>query len=240
VDGGWRLNGTKAYVTNGLVSDLGIITAVSDPDAKRNLRLSAFLVDLHQKGVQRTRLNKQVWIPSDLTRLKLTDVFVPDDHLLGIRGRGLQQVLSIFTHSRVTISALTLGTAIGAFELALEHGKRREIFDQKLIHFQAKSFEAADFFAKIEAVRLMIQKACWAMDHQQDFRLESSLAKYLAVGVAREVATWAADMFGAASVMLEHPIHKFPMDAWASALGEGTQDVQKLVIFREALKRYTT
>lgn len=240
VDGGWRLNGTKAYVTNGLVSDLAIISAVSDPDADRNRRLSTFLVDLHQNGVQRKKLHKQVWIPSDLTRIKLIDVFVPDDHLLGERGRGLQQVLSIFTHSRVPISALTLGTAVGAFELALDHGKKRKIFGQPLINFQAKSFEVADFFAKIEAVRLMIQKACWAMDNHQDFRLEASLAKYLAVMVAREVTTWAADMFGAASVMFEHPIHKFPMDAWASSLGEGTQDVQKLVIFREALKRYGT
>jgi len=75
------------------------------------------------------------------------------------------------------------------------------------------------------------------MDNNQDFRLESSIAKYLAVKIAQEVTTWAADLFGAASVMLEHPIHKFPMDAWAASLGEGTQDVQKLVIFREVMKR---
>jgi len=83
----------------------------------------------------------------------------------------------------------------------------------------------------------MMLKAGWAMDEGKDFRLESSLAKYLAVNVARDVAMWSADLFGASSVMFEHPIHKFPMDAWASSLGEGTQDVQKLVIFREMMKK---
>jgi alkylation response protein AidB-like acyl-CoA dehydrogenase len=238
VDGGWLLNGAKAYVTNGLISDMAVITAVSDPQAQRNTRISMFLVDLSAEGVGRRKLNKQVWIPSDLTRLEFNDVFVPDDHLMGEQGRGLQQVLTVFTHSRVPISALTLATAVGAYEMAIDHAKKREIFGQKIVDFQAKAFEIADFYAKIEAVRLMVWKACWAMDKGEDFRLESSLAKYLAVMVAREVTTWAADLFGAASVMFEHPIHKFPLDVWASSLGEGTQDVQKLVIFREVMKRY--
>jgi alkylation response protein AidB-like acyl-CoA dehydrogenase len=237
VDGGWLLNGTKAYVTNGLISDMGIITAVSDPQASRNTRISMFLADLGAEGIERRKLNKQVWIPSDLTRLEFNAVFVPEDHLIGEQGRGLQQVLTIFSHSRVPISALTLGTAVGAFELAIGHAKRREIFGQKIIGFQAKAFEIADFYAKMEAIRLMLYKACWAMDKGEDFRLESSLAKYLAVMTARDVTTWAADLFGAASVMFEHPIHKFPLDVWASSLGEGTQDVQKLVILREVMKR---
>ena len=238
-DGGWLLNGTKAYVTNGDIAELGVITAVSDPDAARNRRLSMFLVDLNAPGVKRKKLNKQVWIPSDLTRLQFTNVFVPDDHLLGERGRGLQQVLSVFTRCRIPISALTLGTAIGAFEMALKRAATRKIFGKKIIEFQAKTFEFADFYARMEAVRLMLWKACSLTDAGQDFRQESSLAKYLAVKIAREVTPWAADLFGAASVVFEHPIHKFPMDAWASSLGEGTQDVQKLVIFREILKKYS-
>jgi alkylation response protein AidB-like acyl-CoA dehydrogenase len=238
VEGGWLLSGAKAYVTNGLISDLAVVTAVSDPEAGRNRRMSMFLVDLAAEGVKRKKLNKQVWVPSDLTRIRLTNVFVPDSHLIGEQGRGLQQVLGIFTYSRVGISALTLGTSAGAFETALEHAKKREIFGRKIVEFEAKAFEAADFYAKIEAARLMLWKACWAMDKGGDFRLEASMAKYLAVMVAREVTLWAADLFGAASVMFEHPVHKFPMDAWAASLGEGTQDVQKLVIFREIMKRY--
>jgi alkylation response protein AidB-like acyl-CoA dehydrogenase len=238
VKGGWLLNGTKAYVTNGFISDLAVITAVSDPQASRSNRLSMYLVDLHAEGVQRKKLNKQVWIPSDLTRLQFSDVFVSDDHVLGNQGQGLQQVLTIFTYSRVPISALTLGTAVGAFELALEHAKKRKIFGQTITDFQAKAFEGADFYAKIEAARLMLWKACWKMDQNENFRQDSSLAKYLAVAITRSTTTWAADIFGAASVIQEHPIHKFPMDAWASSLGEGTQDVQKLVIFRELMKQY--
>jgi len=237
VDGGWRINGSKAYVTNGTVADFAVITAVSDPEAPRNRRLSMFLVDLNADGVTKKKLNKQVWIPSDLTRHEFTDVLVPEENLLGEEGRGLQQVLTIFTHSRIPISALTLGTAVGAFELALVHAKKRKIFGQKLVDFQGKRFEISDLYAKMESVRLMILKACWARDQGKDFRLDSSLAKYLAVMTAREVTQWAADLFGAASVIFEHPIHKYPMDAWGSSLGEGTQDVQKLVIFRELMQR---
>jgi alkylation response protein AidB-like acyl-CoA dehydrogenase len=177
-----------------------------------------------------------VWIPSDLTRLRFKNVFVPDDHLLGIRGRGLQQVLEVFTNSRVPITALTLGTAVGAFTLAHEQMQKRTVFGKKLLDFQAKAFELSDFYAKIEAARLTLQKACWQIDQGDDFRLASSLAKYLAVEVAREVTTWAADIFGAASVIFEHPIHKYPLDVWAASLGEGTQDIQKLIIFREVIR----
>ena len=100
-----------------------------------------------------------------------------------------------------------------------------------------KAFESADLYARMEAARLMLHKACATADEGRDFRLEASMAKYLAVAVARETTAWSADLFGAASVMAGHPIHKFPLDAWAASLGEGTEDVQKLVIFREMRKR---
>jgi alkylation response protein AidB-like acyl-CoA dehydrogenase len=236
-DGGWVLNGTKAYVTNGIVSDMAVVTAVTNPKTGRNNRLSMFLVDLSSKGISRTKLNKQVWIPSDLTRIQMSNVFVPETHLMGERGRGLQQVLTIFTHSRVFISAMTLGTAEGAFDLALGHSRKRRIFGVRIADQQFKSFQIADLYAKMEASRLLVHKACWAMDRNMPFRLEASLAKYMAVQTAKEVTEWAADMFGAASVIYEHPIHKFPLDAWASSLGEGTQDVQRLVIFREVMRQ---
>jgi len=236
--GGWRLSGTKSYVTNGAVADLAVVTAVTDAAAPRSNRMSMFLVDLREEGVQRTRLSKQVWVPSDLTRLELRDVFVPEEHLIGQRGRGLQQVLAVFTHSRVAIAALTLGTAVGAFDLAVKRAVKRTAFGRPIADFQAKSFEIADLYAGIEAARLMLWKACWKVDRGAEFREEASLAKYLAVEIARKTTVWAADVFGAASVMRDHPIHKFPMDAWGSSLGEGTQDVQKLIIFREVIKRF--
>jgi alkylation response protein AidB-like acyl-CoA dehydrogenase len=116
--------------------------------------------------------------------------------------------------------------------------QKRKIFGENILNFQAKTFEASDFYAKLESARLMLYKACWLVDRGEDFRQASSLAKYLSVEVAREVTLWAADIFGAASVIREHPIHKYPMDVWGSSLGEGTQDVQKLIIFRELMKHY--
>jgi alkylation response protein AidB-like acyl-CoA dehydrogenase len=237
VDGGWVLNGTKAYVTNGAISDLALITAVSDPDASRNRRLSMFLVDLSSAGIRRKKLRKRVWIPSDLTRLHCDKVFVPEQNLLGEQGKGLQQVLATFTQSRIPISGLTLGTAVGAFEAGLERAKTREIFSHRIADFQAKSFEIADYFTRIQATRLLVLKAGWAKDQGKDYRLEASMAKYMSVEIARQLGVWAADLFGAASVMEDHPVHKFPMDAWGSSLGEGTQDVQKLIIFREIMKK---
>ena len=136
------------------------------------------------------------------------------------------------------IAALTLGTAVGAFHLAVDHMQKRTVFGKKILDFQAKAFELSDLYAKIEAARLMTWKASWVSDRGEDFRQVSSLAKYLAVEVAREVTTWAADSFGAASVIEEHPIHKYPMDVWAASLGEGTQDVQKLIIYRELMRHY--
>jgi alkylation response protein AidB-like acyl-CoA dehydrogenase len=237
VSGGWVLNGIKSYVTNGAISDLALVTAVSDPDASRNRRLSMFLVDLSSTGVGRKKLNKRVWIPSDLTRLHFDKVFVPDENLVGERGKGLHQVLATFTQSRIPISGLTVGTAVGAFEAGLERAKKREIFGQRIADFQAKSFEIADFFTRIQAARLLVLRAGWTKDQGKDFRMEASMAKYMSVEIARQIGLWAADLFGAASVMQDHPVHKFPMDAWASSLGEGTQDVQKLIIFREIMKK---
>ena len=235
--GGWILDGTKAYVTNGAVADLAVVTAVTDPEAERNRRHSMFLVDLSQDAVQRRKLNKQVWVPSDLTRLTFNQAFVPEDHVLGKRGHGLTQVLSVFTRSRIPIAALSLATAEGAFELALKHSRRRKMFGRKISEFQAKAFESADLYARIEATRMLVWKACWQLDHGEDYRQASSLAKYLAVETARDAAAWSADLFGAAAVVFDHPAHKFPMDAWAASLGEGTQDVQKLIIFREMIKK---
>jgi len=238
VSGGWVLNGAKSYVTNGILADYALVTAITDPKAKRTRRLSLFFVDLAANGVSRKKLNKQTWIPSDLTRIQMKDVFVPDADLMGERGRGLSHILEIFTNSRLTISALTLGTAEGAFKLAMDHARQRRIFGDAIVNFQAKSFEIADLYARIESARLMVYKACWSKDQgESDFGLHASMAKYLTVEIARQVCAWSADLFGAASTVFEHPIHKYPMDVWGSSLGEGTQDVQKLIIFREVMKR---
>lgn len=238
-DRGWVLNGAKSYTTNGSISDLAVVTAVTDPGEHRNRRLSMFLVDLDAEGITRRKLNKQVWLPSDLSRIEFDNVSVSADRLMGEQGRGLQQTLTIFTHSRIPISGLALGTAAGAFELAVRRAANRRVFGKPLLEFQAKAFEIADFHARLEAARLMVYRAAAVMDSGGDFRFEASLAKYLSVNIARELCPWAADLFGAASVVAEHPVHKFPMDAWAVSLAEGTQDIQKLIIFRELLKRRT-
>jgi alkylation response protein AidB-like acyl-CoA dehydrogenase len=237
--GGFRLTGVKAYVTNGRAADLAVVTAVTDPDAPRSRRISMFLAELSGGGVKRTPLDKGVWLPADLTRIELHGHFVPADRLIGERGRGLSQVLAVFSRSRIPMAALALGTGQGAFEIGVRQALRRRAFGRPVAAFQAKAFEIAELDAALEAARLAVWKACWELDRGgEGFRGASAAAKLLAVEAGRRAALWAADVCGAAAVMRGHPVHRFPLDAWAASLGEGTQDIQKLIISRELLKRF--
>lgn len=237
--GGFRLTGIKSYVTNGRAAELAVVTAVTDPEAPRSRRISMFLVELAGPGVVRRPLDKGVWLPADLTRIELCGRFVPEAQLLGVRGRGLSQVLAVFSRSRVPMAALALGTGQGAFEIGARQALRRRAFGRPIAAFQAKSFEMAEIHAALEAARLAVWKACWEMERgEAGFPAAAATAKYLAVESGRRAAQWAADLCGAASVMRGHPVHRFPLDAWAASLGEGTQDIQKLVIARALLKRF--
>ena len=240
-NGEWTINGSKIFITNGAckISIGSTVQAVTKTFENGEKEFTTIIVEKGTSGFKQVSMHgKMMWRASDTAELYFDDCKVPEENLLGKIGEGSHIMLSTLDNGRLSIAAMGLGCAQGAFELALEHAGKRKIFDQTITDFQAKTFEAADFYAKIEAARLMLWKACWKIDQNKNFRQESSLAKYLAVEIARNVTAWAADIFGAASVIQEHPIHKFPMDAWASSLGEGTQDVQKLVIFRGLMKQY--
>ena len=163
---------------------------------------------------------------------------MPTENRLAPEGAGVGIFTKAMESERSYIFASQLGRMERQLEECITFARQRQAFGKSIGKFQSVSNRIADMQLRLETARLMLYKACWLIDRGEDFREASSLAKYLSVEVAREVTLWAADIFGAASVIREHPIHKYPMDVWGSSLGEGTQDVQKLIIFREVMKRY--
>ncbi|MBI1988030.1 MAG: acyl-CoA dehydrogenase family protein [Nitrospinae bacterium] len=236
VSGGYLLNGTKMFITNGTLADFLIVSAVTDPQAgRKHEAISLFVVE--SEGLKRRKIRKRVWTPSDLATLFFEDFFVPQDGLIGELNQGFRLIMRTFTSSRIGLAALAIGTALGAYRLALARANSREAFGKKLLDHEAKAFEFASALSRIEAARLLTRKAAWLKDTGQDYTLAASMAKFYACEEAKAIAFFAAEVFGASGIIEDNPIYKFPLDAWASALGEGTGDIQKLVISRELRKR---
>lgn len=237
--GRYLLTGSKMFITNGPAGDLILVSAVTNPRARRaSHRISLFIVPADLPNIRRQSINKQVWRPASFGTLFFSQTPVPRENLLGEPHRGFPLVMQTFTQSRIAISALTVGTAWGAYRLALERARTRTTFGKRLIEHEAKAFEFSDMLSRLEAARLLVHRAAWRYDRGEDHILEASLAKYFCVEETRAITHWAADVFGASSVMEENPIFKFPWDAQAASLGEGTQDIQKLIISRELEKRF--
>ncbi|MCK7514548.1 MAG: acyl-CoA dehydrogenase family protein [Desulfobacterales bacterium] len=241
VEGGWRLTGTKSYVTNGAVADLAVVTAVTDPDGPRTGRLSMFLVDLRApEGVRRTRLNKQVWVPSDLTRLELRGRVRPATTTCSAQ-RGPRPAAGAADlhpqprrdrradpgHGRRRVRPRPCGSAASAHDL---RPAGRRLPGQVLRDRRAAR---GDRGRPAHALEGLLEGG----PRRGVPRRRRRLAKYLSGG-RRHAGRPPGPRTSSAPPrsMREHPIHKFPMDAWGASLGEGTQDVQKLIIFRELMK----
>lgn len=239
VGGGYLLNGTKMYITNGYTADTLIVSAVTNPQAGRKHEgLSLLIVRGNAEGIERRKISKLVWHPSDLATLVFHDCFVPEDNLLGKLNDGFKEIMSVFNSSRIAIAALTYGTALGAFKLALQRARRREAFGKKIIDHQAKAFQFSEMAARLEAAKLLVIKAAWLKDMGKDFVFNASVAKLIVGEEARRTTMWAAESFGASGIMEENPISRYPLDAWGSLLGEGTEDIQKQIIANQLSKIY--
>ena len=237
VSGGYLLNGTKMFITNGTISDFLVVSAVTDPQAPRKQEgISLFVVEA--QGLRRQKIRKRVWSPSDLGTLFFEDFFVPQEGLIGELNGGFKLIMRTFSSSRVGLAALTVGTAVGAYKLAFQRANVRQAFGRKLIDHEAKAFQFADMMTRLEAARLLTLRAAWLKDTGQDYVLAASMAKLFACQESKEITHFAAEVFGASGVMEDNPVSRFPLDAWAAALGEGTNDIQKLIISRELNKRF--
>jgi butyryl-CoA dehydrogenase len=235
-DGKWVINGTKAFITNSGTDITGgtTITAVTGINAKGKSEISNILVPQDTLGFTRAKKYKKMgWRASDTRELAFADAEVPEENLLGKRGKGLHQFLTILDGGRISVAALSVGVAMGAYDEALKYAKERHQFGRAISKFQAIQFKLADMVTEIEHARLMVLKAAWEKDNGRPFELSASLAKLYSGEVSRRVVNEALQIHGGYGFMDEYPISRMYRDQKINEIGEGTNEVQRLVIARQ-------
>ena len=236
-NGSWVLNGTKNFCTHGRSADIYVILAVTDPDrGKRGL--SAFIVEKNTEGlVPGKKENKLGCRSSETTSLTLEDCRVPEENLLGEEGEGFEDALRVIDGGRISIAAMSLGIAQGALDCSIQYSKEREQFGHKISEFQAIQWKLAEMATRIEAARLLTYEAAWIKQQQQTMVPRySSMAKLYAGETAVWVSEQAIQIHGGYGYTKEYPPEKYWRDAKLGTIGEGTSEIQRMVIARELLK----
>jgi butyryl-CoA dehydrogenase len=234
-DGKWIVNGTKAFITNSGTDLTGgtTITAVtgSRPDGKPEI--TNLIVEQNTPGFSRSKKYKKMgWRASDTRELSFVDAQVPEENVLGQRGEGLKNFLTILDGGRISVAALSVGLARGAYDEALKYAKERTAFGRPISKFQAIQFKLVDMLMEIEHAELMILRAAWEKDQKRDFSQSASLAKLYAAEVSRRVVNEALQIHGGYGFMDEYPVSRMYRDQKINEIGEGTNEVQRLVIAR--------
>jgi alkylation response protein AidB-like acyl-CoA dehydrogenase len=234
--GGWRINGSKIFMTNASVAGVMTITAVTDRDAEKHARISAFVLDPKSTGVTIAKKEDKLGCrASDTCYVTFEDVQVPDSGLLGERGHGWRYFMEILDGGRIGIGAMALGLAEGAYEKALEYARERKTFGKPIGAHQAVAFLLADMKTEIEAARHMILHAARLKDAGKPFRLEASMAKLFASEMAMRVCRNAIQVLGGYGYMTEYGVERCYRDAKLCEIGEGTSEIQRIVISRQIL-----
>jgi alkylation response protein AidB-like acyl-CoA dehydrogenase len=236
VSGGWVLTGQKAFISNaGTEMSFGVtVLARTGADADGKPRFGSFIVERGAPGyTQGPKLRGIGWKGLDTRDLYFDNVFVPESQVVGEPGGGLGQFLTALEVGRISVAALSLGTAAGALRLALAYAKQREQFGARISSFQAIQFKLADMATEIEAARWLIYYAAALRDAGRPFKKEAAMAKLKASQVATFTVSEAVQIFGGAGYMLESDIARFYCDAKVLEIGEGTNEIQRLVIARE-------
>jgi alkylation response protein AidB-like acyl-CoA dehydrogenase len=235
-DGGWVLNGSKTFTTNGHYADFCVAMAVTDK-AKGTKGISAFIVEKGNPGFRPGKKeNKLGMRASDTSEVIFDDCFVPDARLLGKEGQGFVNSLQVLDGGRISIAALALGMAQGAYEAAAKYAQQRRQFGKAISEFQAIQFKLADMATQIDAARWLVYRAAWvASQKSQRFTKESSMAKLFASEVAVRVANEAVQIFGGYGFVKDYPAEKYYRDSKLCTIGEGTSEIQRLVIARHIL-----
>ncbi|MEE8349603.1 MAG: acyl-CoA dehydrogenase family protein [Acidobacteriota bacterium] len=233
--GSWVLNGTKSFCTHGRSADVYVILAVTDPDQGKH-GLSAFIVEKNSAGlVPGKKENKLGCRSSETASLALDDCRVPEGNLLGREGEGLTDALRVIDGGRISIAAMSLGIAQGALDCSLKYAREREQFGQKISEFQAIQWKLAEMATRIEASRLLTYEAAWTKQQQSVVPRLSSMAKLYAGETAVWVSEQAIQIHGGYGYTKEYPAEKYWRDAKLGTIGEGTSEIQRMVISRELL-----
>lgn len=232
--GQWIIDGSKIFITNGSseISVGSTVQAVSD-EKNGKTEFTCIIVEKDTPGFKRSAMHgKMMWRASDTAELHFEDCKVPEGNLLGEVGQGSKIMLSTLDNGRLSIAAMGLGLAQGAFELGLNYANERKQFGKPISKFQVNAFKLADMALKIELARNLLYKACWLKDENKPFAKEAAMSKLYCSEIAKEVADEALQLHGGYGLMKDYAIERFFRDQRLLQIGEGTSEIQRLVISR--------
>ena len=256
VEGGYQLNGSKIFITHAGVGEIFTVTAVTDPE-KGTKGISSFIVTKPTVDIEKAQAlgvghrpelgymdgvrsgkkeDKMGWRSSDTRELILEDVFVPSSNLLGEEGRGFVNFMKTLDAGRIGIAGLSLGLAEGAFNTALRYVTQREQFGKKVWDFQQVQFRLADMATELQAARHLTYHAAWLKDAGRPYSREAAMAKLFASELAMKATLEAIQLMGGAGYSDEYPVERMARDAKVCEIGEGTSEIQRLVIARSLLR----
>jgi len=232
------LNGNKTFITNGRYADVAVVIAVTDK-SKGTHGLSAFVVEKGTKGFRPGKKESKLGLrASDTSELIFEDCEIPEENLLGTEGEGFIDAMRVLDGGRISIAALSLGIARGALDAALKYVKERRQFGKAIAEFQGIQWKLADMATELDAARLLTQRAAVLKDAGRKVTRESSMAKLFASEVAVRICNEAVQLFGGYGFIKDYPVEKFYRDVKLCTIGEGTSEIQRMVIAREILKVY--
>jgi len=232
----WVLNGSKTFTTNAQYADVCVAMGMTDRAASHH-GISAFILETGIPGFHVGKKENKLGMRASATgEVVFTDCRLPESQLLGKQGEGFVDSLRILDGGRISIAALSVGTAQGAYEAALKYSKQRKQFGRPISEFQAIQNKLADMATEIDAARLLTYRAGWMKDQDKRVTKESSMAKLFASEVAVRVANEAVQIHGGYGFIKDYPVEKFYRDVKLCTIGEGTSEIQRMVIARQLLK----
>jgi alkylation response protein AidB-like acyl-CoA dehydrogenase len=235
-NGGWKVNGAKNFITHAIACNTLVAMAVTDR-SKGSRGISAFIFDKTMEGFRSDKKeNKLGMRASETASVVFEDCYVPEENLIGVEGDGFTQAMQVLDGGRISIAALSVGIAQGAYEAALKYSKERQQFGKPISEFQAIQFKLADMATQVEAARLLTLQAAALKDAGKTTTRQSSMAKLYASEVAVRVAEESVQIHGGYGYTKDYPAEKYWRDSKLCTIGEGTSEVQRLVIAKQLLK----
>lgn len=232
----WVLNGTKNWITHGLSGDISVVLIRTGELLDSN-GITAFIIEKGTPGFSAVKIKDKLGVrASETAELIFDNVRLPEENVIGEVGAGFKQAMQILDGGRISIASLSCGIARGAYEASVKYAKEREQFGQPIAHFQAIAFKLADMLTQIEAAELLTFQAAYLKDNKMPLTKEGAFAKYFASEVAVKCGNEAVQIMGGYGYTKEYPAEKFLRDAKLMTIGEGTSEIQKIVISREILK----
>src|SRR6476620_2285015 len=236
-DGGWLVNGSKNFITHAIHSDTCVAFASSDR-SKQSKGITAVVFDKGMKGFAPSKKENKLGLrASETASVVFEDCFVPDENRLGDEGRGFVNAMEILDGGRISIAALAVGIAQGAFESAVRYAGERQQFGKPISEFQAIQFKLADMATQIDAARLLMYRAASLKDQGKKTTKESSMAKLFASEISVEVCEEAIQIHGGYGYTKDYPAEKYWRDSKLCTIGEGTSEIQRIIIAREVLRQ---